>query len=247
MGASAISKDRHITARSSTVKITILRPASPLPLSESAKLAQVLQIPSQLNSPIIEDSKGETDSIEGGTVDNIRHHARRKKILWQPTSPNPDSKVHYVNIAKAPPISPSSSSGAKSVHLTPSPSTTPSPIEPSIGTFSEASRRRTSSKSMHDFSDILDPDKLPLTYQPRTATQKAPLQHANTHYRLNVPKQTQPTGLLSPEQLMTSQPREEEAAFTGKTMKDREEGGRSTRGLIDLSSRQNRQFKRSTM
>lgn len=46
---------------------------------------------------------------------------------------------------------------------------------------------------------------------------------------------------------MAHQMREEEAVLTEKTMKDGEEGGKSTRGLIDLSSRLNHQFKRSTM
>lgn len=247
MGASAISKDHQCPGRSTHVKITILRPASPRRFSESAKLAEVLKIPSLPTPSIAEDAKGESDSIEASTVENIRHHGRRKKIVWQPTTPDPDSKVHYVNIEKAPPISPSSSSGAKSAHMTPSPSTTPSPVEPSLGSFSDASKRRISSKSMHDFTNILDNEKLPLTYQQRNSAQKAPLQHASTHYRLTVPRQTLPAGRVSPEK---SWQRSEDGScpiFTATTRKDAEEGGNATKRVVDLSSRLSHQFKRSTL
>ena len=247
MGASATSKDHHYPGRSTHIKITILRPASPLRLSESAKLAEVLKIPSLPPSPIAEDAKGELDSIETSTVENIRHHGRRKKIVWQPTTPDPDSKVHYVNIEKAPPISPSSSSGAKSAHMTPGPSTTPSPVEPAVGSFSEASKRRTSSRSMHDFTNILDNEKLPLTYQQRSSAQKAPLQHASTHYRLAVPRQTLQTGTVSFEQSWHRREDGTSPSFAEKAGKDAGEGGTSTKRLTDLSSRLSHQFKRSTL
>ena len=224
------------------VKITILKPPPPKPLSEGSKLAEVLRIPTQVSPSIPEDFKGETDLTETLTADNnIRRAARGHKIMWQATTPDPGSKVHYVNVATAAPITPKST-GTRSTHLTPNMSTTPSPVEPSRDTFTTKSRKqRTSSKSMHDFTELMEPGKLPLVYQPTGTIQKPQLVHANTHYRLSVPKQTVGTGRMSPESPYNLHNEHEKGIyFSAKTMKD-------TDGNRDSGERRVKRFTRSTL
>lgn len=188
MGASAISKK----SGTKPVQITVIR-SPPIQPPQPAK-PTVLRLAPFAPLAIKEDDKEETDPNDPLLTENIRTNARRRKIVWQASTPEPCAKVHYVNIAYAASISPSSQGSLKSVGL--SPSTTPSPEGPAIGSFSDATKRRTNSKSMYDFSHLLESDRL-------TPNNKASAQPGTllTRYRLNVPKQTLlPTPEPAPEE-----------------------------------------------
>lgn len=236
MGASAISRT---SGSCNHVKITILKPPSPKHFSASSKLKDILSLSPPTRLPITEDVKGESEQTDRSICDNLRSNARRKKIVWQPTTPEPSLKVQYVNIASAAPISPDSSTRTKSATMTPSPSTTPSPVERVPGSFSEVSNRRNSSKSMHDFTAILETDKLPLTYQHKSPGSKTPLPHTKTRYKLNVPRQTLAKGLLTSEEIAPEEQSEcGQFLFTIKTRrKDQTEGGKSCREEVNYSRR----------
>ena len=174
MGASAISKKSSIKP----VHITVIR-SPPLQLPQPPKPAVLpLALPAPL--AITEEEKGETDPNPPLT-ETLRTNARRRKIVWQASTPESCAKVHYVNIAYASSISPSSQCSVKSVGL--SPSTTPSPEGPAIGSFSEATKL-TTAKSMYDLSHLLDSGSL--TPINKGSAQHGPLQ---IRYKLNVPKQ----------------------------------------------------------
>jgi hypothetical protein len=155
MGASAISKK----SGTKPVQITVIRSPS-LQLPQAARPA-VLRLAPPAPLAITEDEKEEIDSNDPFLTENIRTNARRRKIVWQASTPEPCAKVQYVNIAYAVSISPSSQGSVKSVGL--SPSTTPSPEGPAKGSFSDATKRRTNSKSMYDLSHLLESDRLTRT------------------------------------------------------------------------------------
>lgn len=225
MGASAVS---GTSGRPNTVKVTILKSPSPLPISPSPKPPSVFRLSPPVRLSIAEDVKGESEQTDHSTCDNLRSHVRRKKIAWQHTTPDSCLKVNYVNIASAASISPGSCDRTKAATMTPSPCTTPSPVELTPGSFSEASKRRNSLKSMHDFATSLENEKLPLTCQHKSPGTKTPLQHTKIRYRLNVPRQTVPIGTLTSEQSESNQ-----FLFKVKTRrKDAVEGVKTSRGQV---------------
>lgn len=179
MGASAISKK----ASTKPVHITVIR-SPPFQVPQAAKSA-ILPLAPPTPLAVIQDEEKKTDANSPPLGETIRTNARRRKIVWQASTPESCAKVHYVNVAYAASISPSSQGSAKSISL--SPSTTPSPEGPAIGSFSEATKL-TNTKSMYDLSHLLDSGSL--TPNNKNQARQGQLQ---TKYRLNVPKQTLPS------------------------------------------------------